>query len=205
MANGNGLGDSRLVEPREEARDIKARSIERIRILANWDPSYPDEKVDWYSEYIARNGPISTSWMEQPRHRDTNDHEYLEVRGMALYTPSGEDDAAMVVGPLDDGSVCLWDLSGKKGRKGSIVARSRSGLITPESTDQKSNGKRPNIFRDGVVECVTVDHAGRRAYFALQSGRSHHPSYLIPFYRHESRLATSVELSLQHNEVANPF
>ncbi|EKD18416.1 F-box domain-containing protein [Drepanopeziza brunnea f. sp. 'multigermtubi' MB_m1] len=170
LASGNGLGDSRLVEPQGEARDLKARSNERIRILANWDPSYPNEKIDWYSEYIARNAPISTSWMEQPHNRDNNDREYLEVRGMALYTPAGEDDATLAVGPLDDGSVCLWDLKGTQGRQGSIVARSKSGLITTDPANPERDAKRSKVFKDGVVECVSVDHSSKRAYFALQSG-----------------------------------
>lgn len=160
------------MEPQAEARHLKACSNERIRILANWDPSYHDEKVDWYSEYIARNAPISTSWMQQPRNRDNNDREYLEVRGMALYTPAGEDDATLAVGPLDDGSVCLWDLKGTKGKKGSIVARTKSGLVIADSTPKDGDSKRSKMFKDGVVECVSVDHASKRAYFAIQRGRS---------------------------------
>ncbi|CAL3972639.1 unnamed protein product [Diplocarpon coronariae] len=169
LAAGNGLGDSRLVQFREEARHPKARSNERIRILANWDPSYPKEKIDWYSEYIARNAPISTSWMEQPRNRDHQDHEYLEIRGMAIYTPVGDEEATLVVGCLDDGSVCLWDLTGRKGRKGSVIARSESGLIAPRLS-QAGAGKHSRIFIDGLTEGVSVDHGSRRAYFAVQSG-----------------------------------
>ncbi|OWP02453.1 F-box domain-containing protein [Marssonina coronariae] len=151
LAAGNGLGDSRLVQFQEEARHPKARSNERIRILANWDPSYPKEKIDWYSEYIARNAPISTSWMEQPRNRDHQDHEYLEIRGMAIYTPVGDEEATLVVGCLDDGSVCLWDLTGRKGRKGSVIARSESGLIAPRLS-QAGAGKHSRIFIDGLTE-----------------------------------------------------
>ncbi|KAH6711523.1 hypothetical protein BKA61DRAFT_92440 [Leptodontidium sp. MPI-SDFR-AT-0119] len=170
LATGNGLGDSRLAQPREEARDLKAQSNERIRILANWDPSYPKEKVDWYDEYIARNAPISTSWLQQPRNRDSNEREYLEVRGMGIYTPPGESDATMVVAPLDDGSVCLWSLTGEPGRKGSIVARSKSGLISVDPAPHRGEGRRSKMISTGVTECVSVDSAGKRAYFAVQSG-----------------------------------
>lgn len=96
LAAGSGFGDSRLHQPRHEARDIKAKSNERIRIMANWDPSYPTERVSWYDEYIARHAPISTSWLQQPRNQDSPSCEYLEVRGMSLYTPQGESDATMV-------------------------------------------------------------------------------------------------------------
>jgi hypothetical protein len=35
--------------------------IERARAAAEWDSSAEGEHVDWYSEYIARHGPISFS------------------------------------------------------------------------------------------------------------------------------------------------
>jgi hypothetical protein len=169
LANGNGLGDSRLIKAREEARDLKARSNEKIRVMANWDPSYPGEKVQWYDEYIARNAPISTSWLQQPRNRESPEHEYLEVRGMGLYTPAGEEDATLVVGPLDDGSVCIWNINGNKGRKGSIIARSKSGLISADGP-QIGTGKRSKLISDGITECVSVDSGRKRAFFAVQSG-----------------------------------
>ncbi|KAA8574964.1 hypothetical protein EYC84_004193 [Monilinia fructicola] len=81
LATNNGTGDSRLHRARHEARDPKARLNERIRILANWDPSYPTENVKWYDEYIARNAPISTNWLQQPRNRESPSYEHLEVRG----------------------------------------------------------------------------------------------------------------------------
>lgn len=171
LASGNGLGDSRLVGPRAEARDLKARSNERIRIIANWDPSYPNEKVQWYDEYIARNAPISTSWLQQPRNRESAEHEYLEVRGMGIYTPPGEENATLVVAPLEDGSVCLWDICGTRGRKGSIIARSKAGLLSvdpPPQTD--TTGKRSKMISTGVTECVSVDSDRNRAFFAVQNG-----------------------------------
>jgi hypothetical protein len=172
LANGNGLGDSRLVKPREEPRDFKARWNEKIRIMANWDPSYPTEKVDWYDEYIARNAPISTSWLQQPRSRESAEHEYLEVRGMGLYTPPGESNSTLIVAPLDDGSVCLWDISGAQGKKGSIIARSKSGTISVDPSPQVGPTKRSKMINTGVTECVSIDSARGRAYFAVQSGMS---------------------------------
>jgi hypothetical protein len=138
--------------------------------MANWDPSYPSEKVRWYDEYIARNAPISTSWLQQPRNRESPEHEYLEVRGMGIYTPPGEADATLVVGPLDDGSVCLWDICGTRGRKGSIIARSKSGLISVDPAPHDGAGKLSKLISTGVTECVSVDSARKRAFFAVQSG-----------------------------------
>ena len=172
LASGNGLGDSRLVQPRQEAHNLKAKSNEKIRIMANWDPSYPDEKVHWYDEYIARNAPISTSWMQQPRNRESAEHEYLEARGMAVYTPPGEIDATLVVAPLDDGSLCLWDINGTRGRKGAIVGRSKSRILSVDKNPQPEDGRRSKMISTGVTECISIDSAQNRAYVAVQSGKS---------------------------------
>ncbi|TGO13032.1 hypothetical protein BTUL_0078g00410 [Botrytis tulipae] len=169
LATNNGTGDSRLHRPRHEARDLKAQSNERVRILANWDPSYPTEKVKWYDEYIARNAPISTSWVQQPRHRESASHEHLEVRGMALYTPMGENQTTMVVAPLDDGSICIWDISTDAPKKGSIIARSKSGILSVDE-DPKDLKSRSKMISTGVTECISVDSTLKRAYVAVQSG-----------------------------------
>lgn len=105
LATNNGVGESRLSRVRDGRKDelrdelgiAKEKVNERLRILANWDPSYPTEKVDWYEEYVARHAPISTSWLQQPGDGESAGREYLEVRGMALYTPKGESGATMVV------------------------------------------------------------------------------------------------------------
>ncbi|RYP80497.1 hypothetical protein DL769_002436 [Monosporascus sp. CRB-8-3] len=37
----------------------KERGREHTRLTANWDPTFPNEKVNWYDEYIQRNAPIA--------------------------------------------------------------------------------------------------------------------------------------------------
>lgn len=142
-------------------------SEERIRIMANWDPSYKTEKVDWYTEYIHRNAPIEVSWLQQPRNRESPEHEALEVRGVGVYNPPGRKERGFAVGPLDDGSVAIWDLTGSMGRKGGILGRSDAGVLLADG--MKSGTKLANT---GVVECVTVDNERGRAYIAVQSGKS---------------------------------
>jgi hypothetical protein len=198
LAAGNGLsdGDSRLVQPREEARDLKEKSNEKIRIMANWDPSYPNEKVRWYDEYIARNAPISTSWMQQPRHRESAEHEYLEARGMAIYRPPGEEDAALIIAPLDDGSLCLWDVNGTRGRKGALVGRSKSGILSVDKDSKPQDGRRSKMINTGVTECISIDSAQNRAYVAVQSGMSFDPVFVNtlrrPWFSSEQASADSI-------------
>jgi hypothetical protein len=170
LAERSGVDHSRNSIPIDDSRDLQARANEKIRIMANWDPSYPGEKVSWYEEYIHRHAPLTISWLQQPRHREDPNHEALEVRGMALYHPPGEPEQTLVVSPLDDGSVCLWDLNGSRGKKGSIVARSPSGLLSVHGNDEPSSRSRK--VSTGVVECISVDSEQKKAFVAIQSSTS---------------------------------
>lgn len=143
--------------------------------MACWDPTYPHEKVDWYSEYIARHAPLSLSWLQQPFSEPNGNGEKLETRGLGLLKNGGED---IVVGPLDDGSVCLWNIGqddkAPDPNDGRIITRSRPSLLSvngPDGTNwQNPSNSRAKMTSTGVVECVSVDKARNKAYFAVQSG-----------------------------------
>ncbi|KAK6949549.1 hypothetical protein Daesc_009632 [Daldinia eschscholtzii] len=106
----------------------RKRKREQIRIAANWDPTFPNEKTDWYTEYIHRYGPIAVSWFEQPHVQSGSLRTHLDACGIALYNPSGGNEL-FAVSPLEDGSVCLWDVKGTRTRKGSILTKSNPGLL----------------------------------------------------------------------------
>ncbi|KAK3393647.1 hypothetical protein B0H63DRAFT_22696 [Podospora didyma] len=155
-------------------RSTEARERERVRIMANWDPSFPSEHVSWYEEYIQRHGPVVINWLEQSDIRDSSGTELLEARGVALYrpdSPQGNEDSCietlLAVSPLDDGSVCLWDVNGTKGKRGAIVAKSRAGILFIDGPGA-DNSRRSKRVDSGVTECVSVDSHQHRAYFAVQ-------------------------------------
>lgn len=111
------------------------------------------------------------NWLQQPRNRDTPHKETLEIRGIGVYNPAGRADKGFAISPLDDGSVALWDLTGSIGKKGAILGRSNSGIVSLEGTsDVKPRSKMVNT---GVIECVSVDSERSRAYVAIQTGRLH--------------------------------
>ena len=144
---------------------------EHARAMANWDPSYPTEDVDWYGEYISRHAPISLDWLQQPIGDITGPGEKREVRGFGLLTDIG----SKVVAPLDDGSICLWNIgtadavSGTK--PGGIIARSRPGLLSAHDPNSSSRSVvcEMKTASAAVVESVSVDNASNKAYFALQN------------------------------------
>lgn len=172
LADSHGLGDLTQPRPRKEPLDLKTLSNEKVRIRANWDPVFPGEKVNWYDEYIRRHAPISTSWLQQPRNRESPEREFLEVRGVALYSPPGESELTLSVAPLDDGSLCLWDINGAKGRKGAIWQRSKPGILSVDSQSQIGPSRRSKMVSTGVTECIAVDNIKNRAYVAVQSSKT---------------------------------
>ena len=149
-----------------------------VRAIAKWDPTYPDEKVDWYDEYIARHAPLSMSWLEQPFSKQNGLREKVETKGLGIL--KDHNDSSVVVAPLDDGSVCLWSIGREDAvpdsQDGRIMARSRSGLLSSNGPDcgtsQDLTISKAKMMNSGVVECVSVDGSRNKAYFAVQSALS---------------------------------
>lgn len=135
---------------------------------------YRSEKIDWYDEYIARHANLSTSWLEQPSDGIGDVATRREIRGLALK----KDDQKTVIAPLDDGSVCLWNIRPSDGsqasRSGRIIARSKPGLLLAggsgsciEKTPSSCNA---NVTFPSAVECVSIDSTRNRAFFAVEQG-----------------------------------
>ncbi|KAL4994759.1 hypothetical protein BDV10DRAFT_144907 [Aspergillus recurvatus] len=163
--------------PTNTDQDIQDRTPtfgERARAAAAWDPSAEGEDVDWYSEYIARNGPISLSWLQQPFTRaQSGGKSYLEVKGMGLLQDWSLARQNKVISPLSDGSVCVWDLNhshaiGSRVTKGSILGMSAPGILTVDMSQRKENPAAKSALEFiNLGECVSVDSIRQRAYLAV--------------------------------------
>lgn len=152
---------------------VGTRHTRKVQYMANWDPVYPGESVSWYDEYIQRNGPASVSWLQIPRIQDKGLEVFIEARGVATYSPYGGNDGSgtmLAVSPLDDGSVCLWDLKGTRCRQGGILAKSKRDILFIDGPGGQ-NSRRSKRIDTGVTECVSVNHDSHRAFFAVQSRR----------------------------------
>ncbi|KAH8899304.1 hypothetical protein GQ53DRAFT_306456 [Thozetella sp. PMI_491] len=151
-----------------------SRKRERARIMANWDPTYPSERQSWYEEYIQRHGPIAINWLQEARPQDDVAGDMVEARGVALYHPDNphqheatQEGAVLAVSPLDDGSVCIWDINGTRGKRGAILSRSAPGILFVDGPGDDNN-RRSRRVDSGVTECVSVDSTRHRAFFAVQ-------------------------------------
>lgn len=147
---------------------------------ADWDPSIPKEEVDWYSEYVARHAPISVNWFEPSYTQATSGTRIRrDVKGMGFVRDWGSTGEDKVIGPLEDGSVCIWDMNkscayscDSRRRKGKIVGTSAPGILQTDMsrrTDFPNSSKSNNVDFIGVGECVSVDSFSRRAYIAVGS------------------------------------
>ena len=132
----------------------------------------PDGDVNFYHEYIARHSPISLGWLQNPS-EPRNKHHH-EIRGLAFTGRAGE----IIVAPLDNDSICLWDLGSEEDSPsesaGRILARSKPGILSADGLQKHSkdsilwNEGRP--WQETIVESVSVDKSRNRAYFAIGNG-----------------------------------
>lgn len=156
--------------------DVRGLSLsERARAAAEWDSSTEGEHVDWYSEYIARHGPMSLSWVQQPLHPRSAGrrcHPY-EVKGMGLLKDWSSARQHKIVAPLDDGSVCIWDLNhshcaDSQSTKGRILSMSEPGvLMTSLSSRRERSPSKTSLEFINLGEGVSIDSFRRRAYLAI--------------------------------------
>ena len=160
LSSGSGL--RALEEAAEASGDERKRAA-----ITNWDPTYETEKIDWYEEYIARHAPISMSWLEQPRLHLSRDAQ--DIKGLGLYKTVQQ---SLIVAPLDDGSVSIWDI-GKQdgpndGRAGTVIAQSERQTLSSSYQSEHWVSSRfqsaPSIA--SIVEGVSVDSTRNKAYFA---------------------------------------
>ncbi|KAI9705968.1 MAG: hypothetical protein M1836_005374 [Candelina mexicana] len=176
---GEARTSDRLVG-RQDARPsaLHGLSTRRRRAITNWDLSFPQEKIDWYQEYISRYGPISIGWLQQPVDTGGEGQVKREVLGMGLLRDSatrGSSNSNLVVAPLDDRSVCLWDVttadpSLTSVSKGRTIVRSKPGLLA-SGTSRTAQWLHGTIGF-GIVDCVSVDSLRKRAYFAVDNSLS---------------------------------
>lgn len=153
-------------DPAAEAR------MQRTRALANWEPGYPNERVDYYEEFVHRHAPISIGWLDIPKIQPADKDEMREATGIGMLHDQQTSLNEHAVAPLDDGSVCVWDVSARttsrSGGGGKLVAQSKPGLLTGRAPDATTEN-HTIMTETGAVECVSIDSSTMKGYFAVQS------------------------------------
>lgn len=154
----------------DQSEQLDAEAKERYhrnRALANWEPGYPGERIDYFEEFIQRHADIHCDWLDIPgNNRDQQDREATGV-GVLIDDAYG---SRHVVAPLYDGSICIWHVSTRttvdQGGRGRLVGHSGPGHLTGRSDVSDSHAV---MTETGAVECVSIDSQTQRGYFAVQN------------------------------------
>ncbi|KAI7208479.1 hypothetical protein KC333_g9125 [Hortaea werneckii] len=160
-------------QPRAASDPHAEAKAQRQRAFANWEPAFPDEHLDYYDEFIRRHAPISVGWLDLPKAQQNADREEVrEATGIGTLNDSDSGSVRNLVAPLDDGSVCIWDVSRRStvdyGGGGKLLGQSTPGLLTGQPPN--ATAESHNIMTEtGAVECVSIDNDARKGYFAVQS------------------------------------
>ena len=146
----------------------------RARAFANWDPSYRSEQPSYYEEFIHRHAPINVGWLHIPPLRAGGVSEPNEAVGVGLLHDTDSAASQYIVAPLDNGSVCIWDIEARKTgsvpSQGRLVGQSSLGLLSGTDTAKHSlSDIRALMTETGAVESVSIDNRRKRGYFAQNS------------------------------------
>ncbi|KAF1955360.1 hypothetical protein CC80DRAFT_536315 [Byssothecium circinans] len=170
-----GVFTTAVHDPSAPSTNVQAQqnaSKRQAALLANWDPTYPGEKVNFYQEFIQRHAPHSIRWFQNAKHGHEDDDLHHEATGAGiLYRDDGMADK--LIAPLDDGSISIWDASARGERQGKIIARTSIGLLPNKGSDLDYDTRLTQshtiMTETGAVECVSVDSRQKKAFFAVQN------------------------------------
>ena len=168
-----------LAAPSADVQAARNEGKRRKALLANWDPSYPKEKVNWYEDFIQRHARHDISWFREVRHgsgqqqADVDEEVRVEATGAGILFDS-DGMADKLVAPMEDGSLTIWDVSSHgHGRQGRIVARTAIGLLPKKNSDLDFNTRlaqsKTIMTETGAVESVSIDSRQKKGYFAVQN------------------------------------
>lgn len=151
-------------DPNSEAKTLRQRA------QANWEPAYPGEQLDYYEEFIHRHAPVQLDYLPSPKAPGLDKEAQTTATGVGLLDAGYG--SHHVIAPLDDGSICVWDTSGRTtktyGGGGKLVGQSRRGLLSGQTSEATSES-HTIMTETGAVECVAIDSHAHKGYFAVQS------------------------------------
>jgi hypothetical protein len=149
----------------------KEKKWEALR--TNWDPSYPDEKVNWYQDFIQRHAPQKIGWFQDAGNEGKDEDEVRREATGAGILFNSDGLADKLVAPMDDGSISIWDARASSDRQGKIVVKSGIGLLANRGPDldydTRLRQSQTIMTETGAVECVSIDSTLNKGFFAVMN------------------------------------
>ncbi|KAH9838848.1 Ubiquitination Target receptor [Teratosphaeria destructans] len=159
-------------QPRATTNPAAEERVQRARAMANWEPGYAHEQLDYYQEFIRRHAPIKIGWLDLPNHQARDKEAMREATGLGTLRSCHTNEVSNLVAPLDDGSICIWSANTQsalsRAGRGRLLAQSRPGLLSGRSPEATAES-HTIMTETGAVECVSIDSSADKGYFAVQS------------------------------------
>lgn len=139
---------------RSKSEDADVLDSAKRRAWTSWDPTYPQEKRDFYSEYVHRHAAVSIDWIHDALENKARSRVVLEATGMSIIPEESK-----IIAPLDDGGLCIWDVAPTDRNERNFM-RSSPRLLPI------ANRGRSVILDIAAVDTVSVNSFWKRAYIA---------------------------------------
>jgi hypothetical protein len=159
--------------PSAEVQQERNREKRWEALRTNWDPSYPEEKINWYQDFIQRHAPQQIGWF-QDAGNEGRDEDYMrrEATGAGILFDS-DGNADKLIAPLEDGSISIWDARASSDRQGKLLTKTDIGLLSNRGPDldydTRLEQSRTIMTDTGAVECVSIDSTLKRGFFAMMN------------------------------------
>jgi hypothetical protein len=159
--------------PSAEVQQERNREKRWEALRTNWDPSYPEEKINWYQDFVQRHAPQQIGWF-QDAGNEGRDEDYMrrEATGAGILFDS-EGNADRLIAPLEDGSISIWDARASSERQGKLLTKTDIGLLSNRGPDldydTRLEQSRTIMTDTGAVECVSIDGTLKRGFFAMMN------------------------------------
>jgi hypothetical protein len=159
--------------PSAEVQQERNREKRWEALRTNWDPSYPEEKVNWYQDFIQRHAPQKIGWFQDAGNEGRDEDEIRrEATGAGIMFDS-DGLADKLVAPMDDGSISIWDASASSERRGKVLAKTNIGLLSNRGSDldydTRLSQSQTIMTETGAVECVSIDSTLKKGFFAVMN------------------------------------
>lgn len=112
--------------------------------------------------------------MEQPSIRggEGKKGQSYEAKGMGLLKDWSVSRQNKIVAPLEDGSVCIWDINhahsaSSQAKKGNILGMSAPGILMTNLSSRRDPSPKTSLEFINLGEGVSVDSLRQRAYLAI--------------------------------------
>jgi hypothetical protein len=159
--------------PSAEAQQERNREKRWEALRTNWDPSYPDEKINWYQDFIQRHAPQKIGWFQDAGNEGKDEDEIRREATGAGILFDADGSADKLIAPLEDGSISIWDASARSDRQGKLYMKTEVGLLSNRGSDldydTRLNQSKTIMTETGAVECVSIDSTLKKGFFAVQN------------------------------------